>query len=118
MRLAGVSAALIFPLSMMMTRLQVISTSWRMWVEMRTVWDSAELADQFADLADLVGIEAVGRLVEDQQFGIVDEGVGQSDALAVAFRERLDHLAADRFEAAGVDHVADPAAGVAVRRGP
>ena len=51
----------------------------------------AELADQLADLADLVGVEAVGRLVEDQQFRVVDQGVGQADPLAVALREGLDH---------------------------
>ncbi len=99
---------------MMMTRLQIISTSERMWVEMSTVWDSAEVADELADLADLVRVEAVGGLVEDEQFGIVDEGIGQADALAVAFREGLDHLAAHAVEAAGVDDLADAAAGVAV----
>src|SRR5579862_773347 len=37
-RFLGVSEASIFPLLMMMTRLQVISTSGRMCVEMRMVW--------------------------------------------------------------------------------
>jgi len=43
----------------------------------------------------------------------VDEGIRQADALAVAFREGFDHLAADVAEAAGVDDVADAAAAVA-----
>ena len=44
----------------------------------------AQVLDEVAHLADLVRIEADGRLVEDQQVGFGDEGFGEADALAVA----------------------------------
>ena len=50
---------------------------------------AAEVADQLAHLADLAGIEADGRLVEDEQIGLVQQRVGQSNALTVALRERV-----------------------------
>ena len=64
--------------------------------------------------AELFGIEAVSGFVEDEQLGIVDEGVGQADSLAVAFGKGLNHLAAHGIEAADVDHIAHAAASVAV----
>lgn len=74
----------------------------------------AEVADEFADLADLVGIEAIGGLVENEQLGIVDEGIRQADALAEAFGEGFDHFAADVAKAAGIDHVGHAAAAIIV----
>ena len=41
--------------------------------------------DEFPDLDDLVGIKAGGWLVEYEHFGIVDQGLGKSDTLLVAF---------------------------------
>ncbi len=61
-----------------------------------------QLADEVARLPDLAGVEPVGRLVEDEEFRLVDEGVGESHALAVAFREGADDLALDGGEAAGI----------------
>jgi len=43
----------------------------------------AEFLDEVADGADLIGIEADGGFVEDEEVGVVDEGVGESDALAI-----------------------------------
>ena len=46
--------------------------------------------DEGADLAHLVGIESDGGFVEDEDIGIVDEGLGEADALAVALGELAD----------------------------
>ena len=48
---------------------------------------AGELADQLARLDDLLGVEAGGRLVEHQHFGVVDDRLRQADALPVALRE-------------------------------
>ncbi len=53
------------------------------------------------------GIEADGRLVEDEQIGIVHHGIGQADALAVAFGKRADDLVFDVLEAAKLLHRLD-----------
>ena len=75
------------------------------------MWDDRLLApdilDQLADLDDLVGVEARGRLVEDEDGRVVDHGLGQADALAIAFRERVDTFAEHVAEAARVGHLAD-----------
>src|SRR5437764_11538813 len=47
----------------------------------------AQLADQLARRADLSGVEAGGRLVEDEDGGAVEQDVGEADALAVAARQ-------------------------------
>lgn len=72
-----------------------------------------ETFDQFADLADLDGIETVGGFVEDEEFRLVDERIGQTDPLAVAFGKGFDHFPADAFESAGIDDVSYLAAGFA-----
>jgi hypothetical protein len=43
-----------------------------------------ERAEQFADLDDAGGIEPVGGLVEDEQFGGVQQRAGEREALLVA----------------------------------
>ena len=86
---------------MMMAWSQVISTSDRMCVDSRIGVLLAQFADQLARLADLRRVEAGGRLVEDQHRRVVQQRVGQADALAVALRQRADQLPA---------HVAQPAA--------
>ena len=50
----------------------------------------AEPADQLDHVAPLHRVEAVERLVEQQQLGRVDERLGQLDALAHALREAAD----------------------------
>ena len=50
----------------------------------------AEVLDQVAHLANLIGIEADGRLVENQQIRFVHERVRQADALPVTFGKRAD----------------------------
>src|SRR4029078_5838810 len=46
--------------------------------------------DELADLVLLVWIKTVGRLVEDQDVGIVQDTLGQTEAPAKALRQRLD----------------------------
>ena len=50
----------------------------------------AEIADELEHLVAPLGIHPVGRLVEKQQIGIVDERLRQLDALLHAGRVRLD----------------------------
>ena len=57
---------------------------------------------QLAGLDDLLGVEAGGGLVEDQDVGVVDDGLGEADALPVAFGELADQLVADVAEGAPV----------------
>ena len=55
-----------------------------------------QLAHERPDLEDLVGVEPAGRLVEDQDLGLVQERLRDPDPLAVALREGghrpVDHL--------------------------
>ena len=53
---------------------------------------------QAAQLDDLARVEAVGRLVEHQQLGLVQHGLGDRDALPVAARQPADDDVADRPE--------------------
>ena len=55
----------------------------------------AQLADQVADLADLDRVEPGGRLVEDQDVGVVDQRLGQADPLAEPSREVAEDPALD-----------------------
>ena len=82
----------------------------------------AEVFDQLADLPDLVRVEADGRFVEDEQVGVVQEGIGQAHALAVAFGQRADqfplHIAQSAEFLHGIDALAVGAAPDAFERGP
>jgi len=48
---------------------------------------AGEALDELARFIDLLGVEAGGRLVENQDVGIVDDGLRQADALALALGE-------------------------------
>ena len=82
----------------------------------------AQLADQGADLADLDRVEAGGRLVEDQDVGVVDHRLGQPDPLAKASREVAEDPVLDVRQPAPGDHLADrppaPRAGHVLELGP
>jgi len=54
--------------------------------------------DDFADLHAAQRVEAAGRLVKNQQIGIVDERLSQADALLHAFGIRFDGTFARVFE--------------------
>ena len=72
---------------MITTLWQALSTCDRMWVDSTMVRLRAQGADEGEHVADLPRVEAVGGLVEDQHLGLVDERLGESDALAVALGE-------------------------------
>ena len=48
---------------------------------------AGQLLDELPRFDDLLRIESGGRLVEDQDIGIVNERLRQTDALPVAFRQ-------------------------------
>ena len=67
----------------------------------------SQLPDQVADLADLDRIEPGGRLVEDQDVGIVNHRLGQAHALAKPARKVAEDPVLDLGQAAPRDHLAD-----------
>ena len=86
-RLSGVSTATTRPLLMMTTRWQVCDD---LREDVRAQDDrviAGEFLDELARFDDLLRVEAGGRLVEDQDVGVVDERLRQADALPVALRE-------------------------------
>ena len=103
----GAPWAATLPSFRMMTFEQMASTSWRMWVERMTVLLSPERLDELADLDDLVGVEPRRRLVEDEDGRVVEDGLGEAEALPVALGQVLDLLAVDAREAAGADRALD-----------
>ena len=90
---AGVPSNTSRPSLMKITRLHIASTSCRMCVESRIVLVSPSSRIVLADFANLVRIEAGGRLVEDQHVGLVQQHLGHADALAEALRQLADRLA-------------------------
>ena len=65
-----------------MTPSEIRSTSCRMWLETMTWRPSlARLLEEIDHLGPTHGIETVERLVEDQDPGVVAEGVGELDPL-------------------------------------
>ena len=89
---SGVPSARIRPAAMTMARVQTASTSSSRWVEMHDRLVRRERVDERAHLVFLVGIETVGRLVEDQHRRIVQQRLGQTDAALEALGEGLDRL--------------------------
>ena len=59
---------------------------------------AAEAFDQLASLDDLLRVEASRRLVENQHLGIVQQCLGEADALPIPFRQ---------LSAMAVRHVGD-----------
>lgn len=66
-----------------------------------------EISYQLPDLDNLVGVETCCRLVEDYDFRVADEGLGNSDALSVAFGEGADFLVSLWRETRHPDKVVD-----------
>ena len=62
------------------------------------IFDFAMRADQRAHLVLLVRVEAVGRLVEDQHLGIVQDRLREADAPPIALRQRVDGLVEHALE--------------------
>ncbi len=64
---------------------------------------AGEAGDQLTRFALLFGIETGGRLVENQNRRVVDDGLGDADALAVAFGKLADDGACGRCQDGGSD---------------
>jgi len=62
---------------------------------------STEIADHVADLEDLIRVETRGGFVEDQDRGVVDHRLSETDALPVSLREGMDRFRQDVAEGAG-----------------
>ena len=69
-----------------------------------------QAAEQGAHVANAFGIEAVGRLVEDQQPRAAEQGAGDRQPLAHAERIAADALAAGAGQVDDVEHAVDLAA--------
>ena len=76
----------------------------------------AEPPDQLDDVPALHGVEAVERLVEQQQLGRVHERLGQLDALAHALREAADLAFGGVLEAHARERLGGGAAADRARR--
>ena len=77
---------------------------------------AGQALDQVARLVDLLGIEAGGGLVENQHVGIVNDGLRQADALAVAFGELAEQLVLYIGDGAALADVVDALAQLGARR--
>ena len=67
----------------------------------------SEFADGLADLAGLVGIEAAGGFVHDQDVRLVQQHLRHAGALAIALGELLNGLLDDGFKRAAGHHGVD-----------
>ena len=84
------------PRSSTPTRVHSCSTSASRWLDRKTVVPPrVQLEQQLADLADALRVQAVGRLVEDQQLRTAQQRAGQPEPLAHAERVGLHRPAAD-----------------------
>ena len=102
-RLATESMATSLPWLMMMTRSQDCSTSLRMWVLRMMVWSPERCFSSSRISMICLGSRPRGGLIEDEHIGVVDDGLRQADALAVALGELADQLGADVAEGAAAD---------------
>ena len=65
-------------------------------------------AHRAADLVDPGRVQAVGRLVEDQQLRFLEQGGGDGQPLLHAQRVRLEQVAAAVEQAGGLEHLVHP----------
>ena len=73
----------------------VCSTSWSMWSrDQDGLALGAEVAQEAAQPADALGVEAVGRLVEDEHLRVAEHSGGQAEPLAHAHRVPAGRLRA------------------------
>ena len=68
---------------------------------------AGQAADQIARFVDLLGVQPGGGLVENQNVGVVDDGLRQSDALPVAFGQLADQFGADVGDGAALGDFSD-----------
>ena len=97
---AGLPSKTILPSWMNRTRSATGSTSWRMWVETSTVFDLPSSRISVRTPRIWFGSRPAGRLVHDQDLGVVQQRLRHRDPLAVALGELADRLVRDRLERA------------------
>ena len=85
---------------MMMAREQTASTSSKMCVEKIIALRLAHPANQTADFVFLVWVQPVGRFVQNQDVGIMNDGLGKAGAMAKTFGKCVNTLMKNRFEKA------------------
>ena len=100
------------PLAMMTTSSTVCSTSGSRWLETRTVlpWPR-EVPQEAAQPADALGVEPVGRFVQDQHPRVAEQRGGQAEPLPHAEREAAGPAAGERGEADEREQLVDAASG-------
>ena len=76
---------------------------------------AGELLDQLARLDDLFRVEAGRRLVEDEDVGVVNQRLGEPDALLVAFRQLAAQAVRHVVDAGALHHCLDALAPLAAR---
>ena len=82
------------------------------WLETSTVRpSSASAAQQLAHPADALGVQAVDRLVEQQDVGVAEQGGGDAEPLPHAEREAAHPVVGDGLQADQLDHLVHPRAG-------
>ena len=67
----------------------------------------AKFADQLPDFVFLVGVEAIGGFIEDENFRVMKEGLRQTCAMAVSLGQGVDGLVHHGLQEAGFDHAID-----------
>jgi hypothetical protein len=70
------------------------------------------LGDEFAHVMLLIGIEAIRRLVHDEDLGIVQDGLRHPDPAFVALRQRIDLLFEHRLEGGSFHGAVDASIGL------
>jgi len=68
-----------------------------------------EIADHVAHLDDLDRVETAGRLVENEELGLVHDRLPDANALSIAVREIRDRLVADVGQVGELDDLWDAA---------
>ena len=82
------------------------------WLETSTVRpSSASAAQQFAHPADALGVQAVDRLVEQQDVGVAEQRGGDAEPLAHAEGEPAHPVVGDGVQADQLDHLVHPRGG-------
>src|SRR5262249_8338519 len=68
---------------------------------------AGETADEFARFVNLFGIEAGGRLIKNEHVGVVDGGLSQANAAAIALGKLAEDFFLDVGDGAAIKNKAD-----------
>ena len=66
---------------------------------------ACEAVNQISGFRDLLGIESGGWLVENENVGVVNDGLRQANALPVAFRQLRDQFTLDVADGTTLHHL-------------